>query len=155
MAYLSHKGQIMQAMADLVVSLRPRDLASAEVAVREDWRQNDSDVFRGASVVDMGEQYDEGTVGTQDVGYLIGIVFAKFRTRDAKLSDDLIQLWYETVRRSTVDQRLGVALDDDSQPKEHVMILMPGRTLTDPKRFPNYLIRQLVVSVWQREVNPV
>lgn len=144
----------MQAFADLVLSLRPDGMTSEEVEVREDWRREDGKVYYGASIVDLGEQYAEGTCGTQDVGYLIGCVFAKQRTYDATLSDDRLPLWYETVRLHTVDERLGVDLSDDTQPKEHVMILMPGRTLTDPKNYPNYLIRQLVVSVWQREVNP-
>ncbi len=151
--YLSHKGKIMQAVADFVTEARPRGLASQEVAVREDYRQNDTDLFRGASVIDMGEAYADGTIGTQDVGYLIGVIFVKFRTRDAVLSDDLIQLWYEIIRRSSMDMRLGVDLADNTLPAEHVMIVQPGKSLTNPKLWPNHLIRQLVVAVWQRENN--
>lgn len=151
--YLSHKGKIMQAIANLVLDGQPKDMAQAEVAVREDFRSNDTDVYAGASVIDLGEQYSEGTIGTQDVGYLVGIVFAKFRTRDATLSDDTLQLWYENFRRSTIDMRLGVDLADDSKPAEHVMIVQQGKNLTNPKLWPNYLLRQIVVAVWQRELN--
>jgi hypothetical protein len=153
MNYISNKGLIMSAVASLIQNLELPTLSANMVAPREDYRQNDTDLFEGASVVDMGEQYDEGTIGTQDVGYLIGVVFARQRQRDAIMADDTLQFWYESLRRVATDARLAVNLTSGA-PKEHVMNVLPGHTLTDPKRFPNYLIRQLVLAVWQRENNP-
>lgn len=143
----------MSALQTLVQGLAPTTLASNEVVPREDFVSNDTDLFRGVSIIDMGEQYAEGTVGTQDIGYLVGLIFVRGRQRDATMADDTLQLWYETVRRNVMDARLGVSLTVGA-PKEHVMIVMPGRTLTNPKLWPNYFVRQMVVSVWHRENNP-
>jgi len=151
--YISHKGQIMEAIANLVKDLQPEGLVDAEVAVREDWLSATGDPFRGASIIDMGEQYDDGTCGTQDVGYIVGIVLAKMRSYDATLSDDRVMRWYEQIRRRFADQRVLVTIADPNAPKEHVCIVMPGKTLTNPKNWPNYIIRQLVVVSWMRELN--
>jgi len=153
MTYASNKGLIMSAVQSLVQGLAPTTLANNEVVPRESFLQNDSDLFRGVSIIDMGEEYSEGTVGTQDVGYLVGLIFVRFRQRDATMADDTLQLWYETVRRNVVDARLSVNLTVGS-PKQHVMILRPDRNLTDPKKWPNHFIRQMVISVWHRENNP-
>ncbi len=151
-AYASHKGQIMLAIQEIVVGLTPTDMVYSEVAIRENWLNTTGDPMRGVSIIDMGEQYDDGTVGTADIGYIVGVVFAKFRTGDATLSDDKIIQWYEQVRRRFQDQRVLITLGDDSAPKEHVCIIMPGKTLTDLKKWPNYLVRQLVVVSWIREL---
>ncbi len=150
--YASHKGQIMVAIEQVVLALTPTDMVDSEVAIRENWLLTTGDPIRGVSIVDMGEQYDDGTVGTADVGYIVGIVFAKFRAGDATLSDDKIIQWYEQVRRRFQDQRVLVTLGDSTAPKEHVCVIMPGRTLTDIKKWPNYIVRQLVVVSWIREV---
>lgn len=155
MAYSSNEGLILTAMQSLVQGLAPSTLANAEVVPREDWKNTNGDIYRGVSIIPMGEQYAEGTVGTQDIGYLVGLIFARFRQNDATMGDslDTMLLWYETVRRNIVDTRLSVNLTAGS-PKQHVMIVMPGRTLTNEKNWPNYYIRQMVVSVWHRENNP-
>ncbi len=150
--FASAKGKVMLALRDIVLNLNPTDVTEEEVQVREDWRSSSGDPFRGVSIVDMGEQYDDGTVGTQDVGYICGILFAKGRTTDAALADDKIIQWYEQVRRRLADQRLLLVLYGPSAPKEHVCIVMPGKTLTDPQKWPNYIIRQLVVVSWIREL---
>lgn len=150
--YASHKGQIMLAIQDIVKGLTPFDMVDSEVAIRESWLLTTGDPIRGCSIIDMGEQYDDGTVGTQDIGYIVGLVFAKFRAGDAILSDDKIIQWYEQVRRRFADQRVLVTMGDDSAPKEHVCIVMPGKTLTNIKNWPDYIIRQLVVVSWIREV---
>ena len=150
--YASHKGQIMLAIEGIVKDLQPTDMVDGEIAIRESFLNTTGDPMRGVSIVDMGEQYDDGTVGTQDIGYIVGIVFAKFRSGDATLSDDKIIQWYEQVRRRFSDQRVLVTIGDASAPKEHVCIVMPGKTLTNLKNWPNYIIRQLVVVSWIREV---
>lgn len=141
----------MLGIRDVVKGLQPIDVADPEVEVREDWKSVTGDPFRGISIVDLGEQYDDGTVGTADIGYLCGILFAKGRTGDAGLPDDKITQWYEAVRRRLADQRIPVYDYGITAPKEHVCIMLPGRTITDPKKWPNYLIRQMVVAVWIRE----
>jgi len=151
--YLSHSGKIMLALKNLVKDQQPIDLATEEVEVREDWLSATGDPFRGASIVYQGEQYSEGTIGTQDVGYVYGVVFAKLRSGDAVLPDDKLMDWYEKTRRRLMDQRaLTDPLIDASAPAEHVCIIMPGRTLTNVAKWPNYLIRMLVVAVWVREL---
>jgi len=150
--YASHKGQIMLAIEDIVKDLQPVDVVDSEVAIRESHLSTTGDPMRGVSIVDMGEQYDDGTVGTADIGYIVGVVFAKFRTGDAILSDDKIIQWYELVRRRFQDQRVLVTMGDPTAPKEHVCIIQPGRTLTNLKTWPDYIIRQLVVVSWIREI---
>lgn len=150
--YISHKGQIMVAIEALVRDLQPEGLTDAEVAIREDWLSSTGDPYRGASIIDMGEQYDDGTVGTTDIGYIVGIVLSKMRSYDATLSDDKVMHWYELIRRRFSDQRVLVTIGDATAPKEHVCIVMPGKTLTNPNKWPNYIIRQLVVVSWIREL---
>ncbi len=152
-AYASHKGQIMAAIEDIVRDLQPEGLVDSQVAIREDWLGPTGDPYYGASIIDMGEQYDDGTCGTSDVGYIVGIVLAKMRSYDSILSDDKVMQWYELIRRRFADQRVLVTPETDgTSPKEHVCIVMPGKTLTNPNKWPNYIIRQLVVVSWVREV---
>lgn len=148
----SNKGKVMLALKDIVLGLNPFDVSEYEVEVRENWLSSTGDPFRGISIVDMGEQYDDGTIGTTDIGYICGIIFAKGRTTDAALADDKIIQWYEQIRRRVSDQRLLVTTYGITGPKEHVCIVMPGKTLTDPNKWPNYIIRQLVVVSWIREL---
>jgi hypothetical protein len=150
--FASQKGKIMIALKEIIQKLAPIDLTNEEVEVREDWLGATGDPFQGVSIVDMGEQYDDGTIGTMDVGYICGIIFAKHRNYDAVLADDKIPQWYEQVRRRLADQRLLVPWTGPSAPKEHITIIMPGRTLTDAKKWPNYILRQMVVVSWIREL---
>ena len=147
----SSKGKIMLALQGVVKALQPEELADEEVQVREAWLSGSGDPFRGVSIVDFGEQYDDGTNGTADIGYLCGLMFAKGRTGDAVLPDDRIIRWYEASRRRLQDQRIPVGSQGLTAPKDHICIILPGKTLTDPNKWPNYLIRQMVVAVWIRE----
>lgn len=149
--FTSHSGQIGSALVDLIRDEQPEGVAEEEVQFREDWLGGTGDPYDGVSVVYQGEQYSEGTIGTADIGYLFGIVIAKRRTADATLYDDQLMSRYETIRRRLMDQRSLVILADSTTPREHVCIVMPGRTLTDRNKWPNHLIRMLVVAVWIRE----
>ena len=150
--FASSKGQVMLSLKDLMLGLNPFDITEYEVEVREDWLSSTGDPYRGMSIIDMGEQYDGGTVGTSDIGYLCGIIFAKGRNTDATLADDKIMQWFEAARRRLVDQRLLITMSSPTSPREHVCIVLPGKTLTDPRKWPNYTIRQLVVASWIREL---
>ena len=150
--YSSQKGKVMLAIKDLVTALSPEGLSGTEIEIREDWLGSTGDPYQGVSIVDMGEQYDDGTIGTMDIGYIVGIVLAKHRSYDATLSDDRIPEWYERIRRRLADQRLLVPWNSPATPREHVTIVMPGKTITDPKKWPGYIIRQLVVVSWIREL---
>ncbi len=143
----------MLALANLAKDVQPPGLTDEEVQVRESWLTGQSQPHRGVTIYDKGEQIHDGTVGTQDIGYLCGIVFVSFRSTDAILPSDQIQTWVERTRRRLVDQRLPVTINNRSSPSEHVCIVLPGRELTNAKKFPNYLIRELTVSVWLRELN--
>ncbi len=68
--FASSKGKIMLALQDVVLGLAPEDITDFEIEVREDWLSSTGDPFRGVSIGEMGEQYDDGTVGTQDIGYI-------------------------------------------------------------------------------------
>ncbi len=148
----SQKGKIMLAIQELIKGQVPEDLSDEEVEVREDWLGSTGDPYQGISIVDQGEQYNDGTIGTEDVGYIVGIIFAKHRTFDSVLSDDKLVGWYEQTRRRLLNQRLLVPWYGPTAPREHVVIIMPGRTLTDAKKWPNYTIRQMVVVSWIREL---
>jgi hypothetical protein len=151
--FSSNAGQIGLALVNVVKNQQPEGVADEEVALREDWLSGTGDPYPGISIVYQGEQYSEGTIGTQDIGYLYGIVFVKYRTGDAVLPDDLLMSRYEKVRRRLMDQRvIGPPLVADSTVAQHVSIVMPGKTLTNVSKWPNYLIRMLVVAVWLREL---
>jgi hypothetical protein len=147
----SSKGKIMLALQSIIKGLQPEDISDPEVEVRESWLSPTGDPYRGVSIVDFGEQYDDGTISCTDVGYLCGVIFVKGRTADAVMPDDRLMGWYETTRRRLMDQRVPVYDYGITAPKEHVAIILPGKTLTNPDKWPNYLIRQLVVAVWIRE----
>lgn len=150
--FQSNKGQVLLAVARIVQDVQPPGLDEEEVQVRERWLDGNDSPYRGVSVVDLGEQYNDGTIGTQDVGYLCGLLFVNHRQGDAVLASDKIQTWVERVRRRLADQRLPVTITNSSAPSEHVAIVLPGKELTDPRKWPQHLIRQLVVSVWLREL---
>lgn len=150
--YFSNKAAIMTALADIVKDTQPPGITDEEVQVRESWLTGQGQPHRGVSIYDKGEQYNDGTIGTQDVGYLCGIVFAATRHTDAILPADQLQTWVERTRRRLTDQRLPVTIDNASQPSEHVCIVLPGRDLTNSRKYPNYSIREITVSVWLREL---
>ena len=149
--FASHSGQIGLALVDLLRDEQPDGLADEQIRLREDWLDGNGSPYDGVSIVYAGEQYSEGTIGTSDIGYLYSIVLAKRRTADAELPDDRLMQWYEAIRRRLQDQRTLVILTDSTAPREHVCIVMPGRTLTDRNKWPEYLLRMLVVAVWIRE----
>lgn len=150
--FASNAGKVLLAIREIALNLNHTDLTEDEIQVRDDWKTVTKDPMRGMSIVYMGEQYDDGTVGTQDVGYITGIILAKHRTADSTMADDKIIQWFEQLRRRLADQRLLITLYGPTAPKEHVCIVMPGKTLTNPDNWPNYLIRQLVVVSWIREL---
>lgn len=150
--YASQHGKVMLAIQEIIKAMAPDGLGDAEVEIREDWLGSTGDPYEGISIVDQGEQYDDGAIGTMDVGYITGILLVKHRTYDSVLADDRITQWYESFRRRFADQRLLVPWIGPTAPREHVIIMMPGRTLTDAKKWPNYTIRQMVMVSWVREL---
>lgn len=150
--FTSNKGAVLLAVARLIQDVQPPGLDEEEVQVRERWLDGNDSPYRGASVVDMGETYNAGVIGAQDVGYLCGLLFVNHRQGDSTLYSDKIQTWFERVRRRLTDQRLSVTIDNSTAPREHIPLVQSGRELTDPKKYPTYLIRQLVVAVWLREL---
>lgn len=149
--YQSSKGKIMLALQTIVKALAPDDLNDLEIEVRDSFQSSGGGLFRGVSILDMGEQLADGTNGTTDVGYICGIMFVTSSTGDAIMPDDIMPYWYETVRRRLVDQRIPVAQYGLTAPKEHVCRVLPGATITNAKKWPQYAVRQLVVAVWVRE----
>jgi hypothetical protein len=148
--YSSNHGQILIALEALVKDLQPDNLAGEEVAIRGNW----VGPYRGVSIVPMGEQDNPGTVGTQDIGYVCGIVFAELSDYDAILAGDQMESWRELVRRRLKDQRLSVTITNSSDPSEHVMIILrSGEDLSNPKKYPNWSIKRILVAVWVRESN--
>lgn len=150
-SYASNGGQIMLAIQKLVMDLQPREMEETEVAVRRYWLFNGSP-FRGVTIHSTGEQYDDGTIGTQDIGYQTAITFARLDDGDASLSSDMMMAWMELVRRRLQDQRLNVSLVNGSSPAEHVCRVLQPRELTNADKYPNYRIIQLPVVVWLREL---
>ncbi len=148
----SNHGQVLLALQSVVKDLQPEDLGNEEVEIRPSWLIN-GNPMRGVSIFDMGEQYSEGTVSTQDIGYACGVVFARLRDGDATLVSDQLLRWRELVRRRLTDQRLPVTITNATAPREHVCIVeKSGEELTNLRKYPNYLIRKLTVVVWLREL---
>jgi hypothetical protein len=101
----------------------------------------------------MGEQDDDGTIGTMDIGYVCGIVFCEFNDSDSVLSGDQMLVWRELVRRRLTDQRLPVTISNATAPSEHVAIVSKsGENLSNEKKWPRKNIRRITVSVWLREL---
>lgn len=154
MGFQSNHGQVLLALEALLRSLKLDGLTDEEVRIRYNWLQNGQPRI-GVSILDLGEKYADGTVGTQDIGYLCGIVFADGATYDDPMDNDRILSWIEVVRRRLTDQRLNVTIAGATDPAEHVMVIdRSGENLTNPNKYPNYKVRRTVVSVWLREKNP-
>ncbi len=150
--FISNHGQVLLALQKLAEDLQPEDVANEEVQIRTSWLYN-GEPMRGLTIYDMGEQYHEGTVGTQDIGYVCGIVFVRGRDGDAALYSDQVIRWRELLRRRLTDQRLPVTITNGSAPSEHVCIVeRSGEELTNAVKYPNYIIRKLTVTVWLREL---
>lgn len=150
----SVKGAILLSLRDLVRDLGLDGLDESEIEVRGDeaeWLSGTGDPYRGVSLIDLGESYANGTIGTQDVGYLVGFVLAEMRSMGAAMADDRLVSWAETIRRRLMDQRAIDSLNHPAGPREILVKILPGKTLTNPTRYPNYKIRQLVAACWQRE----
>lgn len=152
--YTSNHGEILLALRDLAITLQPRELGDFEVQVRNDWLYN-GDPMLGLSIYPLGEQYGEGVNSSQDIGYVCGLVFACKFDQDAILASDRMLAWRELLRRKLTDQRLSVTIANSTAPKEHVCILVrSGEGLTNPNKYPGWIISRIVVSVWLREQNP-
>lgn len=151
--YTSNHGQILLALRDLALSLQPDELNDFEVQVRNDWLYN-GDPMVGLTISPMPEQYGEGVNSAQDIGYLCSLVFAHRYDQDATLTSDRLLAWRELLRRRLTDQRLGVTINNDTSPREHVSVLVrSGESLTNPNKYPGWNITRIVVSVWLRETN--
>lgn len=149
--FSSNHGQILLALQKLVKDLQPENLAGEEVEVRGSYLLN-GEPIRGVSIYDMGEQGNDGTVGTMDIGYVCGIVFAELNDFDARMSSDQMPAWRELVRRRCTDQRLPVTITNGTAPSEHVMkVLNPGEVMSTKKN-PNYSVKRITVVVWLREL---
>jgi hypothetical protein len=150
--FSSNHGQILIALQKLVKDLQPDNLSDEEVQIRGSYIGT-TGPFRGVSIVEGGEQEDDGTIGTQDIGYVCSIIFAELDDYDARLSGDQMMAWRELVRRRLTDQRLPVTITNLSSPSEHVCtIISSGKNLSNRKKWPLYNIRAVVVAVWLREL---
>lgn len=150
--FSSNHGQILLALEKLVKDLQPENLSGEEVQIRGSWLGAHGP-FRGVSIVEGGEQDDDGTIGTQDIGYVCSIVFAEKEDADAILSSDQMMQWRELVRRRLSDQRLPVTVTNISSPSEHVcIVLKSGEDMSNNNKYPGYHIRRILVAVWLREL---
>lgn len=150
MAYSSNHGAILVALQKLIKDLQPDDVSTAEIEIRGDYLVNGVPAD-GISITPEGETYDDGTIGTMDVGYLCNITFVQRDDQDARLSDDSLQQWRELVRRRLKDQRLTVTIANNTAPSEHVVRVYQPRQISNTK-YPNFVISQLPIAVWLREL---
>lgn len=150
MAYSSNHGAILLALQKLVKDLQPTGVSGAEIEIRGNYLVNDAPMD-GISIHPGEEVYDDGTIGTMDVGYLCFITFVQRDDQDARLSDDSMQQWRELIRRRLKDQRLNVTIANNSAPSEHVVRVYQPRQVSTTK-YPNFVISQLPVAVWLREL---
>ncbi len=148
--FTSNHGLILLALEALAKDLQPENAEGAEIHIRRNYLANDHPA-RGISIVPAGEVYDDGTVGTMDVGYICDFYFVQKYDMDAQLNNDGLQAWRELIRRRLKDQRLTLTIVNASNPSEHVVRVYQPRTVSN-KNFPGYLITQLPVAVWLREL---
>lgn len=153
--FTSNSARVAVALRDLIKSLGPDNLSDEEVQVRGSWLNTDGNPHIGISVVPLGEQADPGTIGTQDIGYVMSVVFVEKDSYDARLTGDQMLAWRELVRRRLTDQRLEVTIVNQTDPSEHVCrISRSGESLRNPNKYPTFNINRMVVVVWLRELNP-
>jgi hypothetical protein len=154
-SFTSNAGLIALALRDLIKSLQPDNLVDEEVQIRGSWLNSDGHPHVGISIVPLGEQPDPGTIGTQDIGYEMSVVFVEKDSYDARMSDDQMFAWRELIRRRLTDQRLQVTIVNQTDPSEHVCrVIRCGESLRNPNKYPTYNINRMVVVVWLRELNP-
>lgn len=151
--FTSNHGQVLLALQKLIVGLRPDNLSGEEIRIRGSWLGT-TGPHRGVSIIEAGETKNDGVIGAQDVGYVCHIVFAEFNDYDALLSSDQMMAWRELVRRRLTDQRIPVSMTNQTAPSEHVAVMIEsGKDLSNPKKWPNYNVKRIVVSIWLRESN--
>lgn len=152
MSYVSHHGQVLLALRDRIKDLSPDGVGDEEVQVRDHWLGPNNEPYRGITLYDGGESSRDGTIGTQDVGYVCGVCFCKHREGDATLASDRLMQWRELIRRELDGSRLSVTIVDATDPLEHVCIVSEaGRNLSSGK-YPSYWIKHLTITVWLREI---
>lgn len=153
----SHHGKILLALKALVLALRPDNVAHSEVEVRKSFQIGEMPPFRGVTLHELGEEHDDGTIGTEDTGYRCGVTFVEREDFDAALAGDQLYAWRELIRRHLKNQRLNVVLSGSPEAvKEHVCRVAPPREPNyEKKKFPGLHVQQIVVTVWLREVSPL
>ena len=154
MSLTSKQGRILEALAGLVKSLRPDGLSSLEVAVRDNYLTGDK-LHYGVTIMDLGEQYHDGTIGTDDVGHRCGIAFVTKESYDGLLTSDNVQAWRELIRPYLRNRRLPVPFSTTVDlVKEHVCRAFTWSPRLDRRRFPHDSVSGLGVAVWLREEEP-
>lgn len=149
-AFTSMHAQIMRALCDECRSLLQPDIPIEEIQVRESFgNENDGQVYQGLTIQEQGETYAIAPQGFQDVGYRCLLTFATSKRGDATLTNDLAIRCRETLRRHFHTTRLPVGESDGIR---HHNVKVQNATPQNPKAFPNYNLRQLLLTVWNREL---
>lgn len=140
--------QVMESIRDRIRELGLE--GSPPVEVREDYHSG-STIYVGITVYDLGERYDDGVIGLEDVGYQIGVAMVWKKTTDSTLSVPRGQQWREPIRRRFQNMRLPVADEQLRDVKRHVCRVASGSP-RHPRDFnKEHHVRLLTITVWARE----
>lgn len=144
--------QTMIALRDDARSLKFGWLSEAEIEVRENYIIGET-VHLGLTIYELGEVYDDGVIGFEDVGYQCGVAYVARRTTDAKIdSKRYMKRTIEALRRRWKNQRLALNQFDYETVKRHVLRVQHAG-LRFPKAIGDkFTGQQLIVTSWTREL---
>lgn len=146
----SMHGRIMLALRDTIRTLVLPDLPEAEIQVRESFgNEEDGHVYQGLTIEEKGERQSPGPMGFHDVGYRCLLTIATTKRSDALLTNDLAIRWRERIRRHFQTTRLPVGENDGIR---HHNVKVEDVSPKNPRAYPNYNLRQLLLVVWNREL---
>jgi hypothetical protein len=146
----SMHGKIMLALRDVSRTLLQPVMPIDEIQVRESFgNEVTGHVYQGLTIQERGERYAQAPQGFQDVGYGCLFTLATSKRGDATLTNDLAIRCRETLRRHFHTTRLPVGEGDGIR---HHNVKVQDATPQNPKAFPDYNLRQLLLTVWNREL---
>lgn len=147
-----HHVCIMEGIRDAIEALELD--GKPPVQVRENyWFLNGEkpEAFAGITIHELGEDYDDGVIGLEDVGYRCGVTLVEFANNDGKLALSRGLQWRKPIRNRLKNQRIPVADEDLESVKRHVLRVLPGSPRHPAALNAKYKIRQLLVIAWTRE----
>lgn len=145
-------GQVMVALRDDARRALATLWDHSEIQVRSGPVVNGT-VFKGITIFDAGEVYDDGVIGFEDVGYRCGVAVIVQPTTDASIdSNRRLNRSIETLRRRWKNRRLPIEQFDYEAVRQHVLRLDHTPLSLPKNQRDKFVGQQLIVTSWTREL---